>query len=61
MINKTDAPDGYEAASVEKPAECYGCHFYDTGEASPIYCGTCIASDRADNEDVIFKLIRSAP
>ena len=63
MIDKTDAPDGYIPVKTER-LKCDGCSFLVTDEDG-FTCtrpfSDCIADERADNEDVIFKLIHTPP
>jgi hypothetical protein len=63
MINKMDAPDGYEAIKTEA-LNCNGCSFLmpeSNSQTCTAPLSHCIAPERADNEDVIFKLIDTLP
>lgn len=64
MINPTDAPEGYEAVETVDYMSCEGCEVKESNaywrlDACKIH--NCVAPLRADNEDVIFKLITHPP
>ena len=52
MIDKNEAPEGYEAVLGAKG--CYGCAFAN-GWCSTEYARQCVSGNRKDGCDVIFK------
>jgi hypothetical protein len=54
MIDKNEAPEGYEAFAQEEEA-CRGCAFNETNDCLFDKDIICVFHDREDGEEVIFK------
>lgn len=52
MIDKNDAPEGYEAVYRPSNAGCKGCAFHDTWISCDNF--NCLSEERKDKHDAIF-------